>query len=168
MKKPILILSIVAIAVAAVALLLGIAFLTVFWEPVCMLYVSAPEDVIAAGPIIPNGSIVYMVACLVIAVAACIFTKTSKTIVFEIIAIAFLSIIIPVLVWRLSMAQTVEIGQTMGAVKLTALSVANNISSFATKLMAVSEALCLVVCGMSISEKIITKKIASKANQPIE
>lgn len=168
MKKTISILSIGSIVVAVVALLLGIAFLTVFWKPMCMHYVSAPENVIAAGPIIPIGNMVYMVACLLITVSICVLAKSNRTIVFEIIAIILLSAVLPVLVWRLSMSQTVEIGQTMGAVKLTALSVANNISSIATKLMAVSEALCLVVCGMSISDKVHSKKATHGAVQAAE
>lgn len=161
MKKTISTLSILSIVVAAVSLLLAISFLSIFWEPMCVL-LSAPQDIVTAGPMIPNGTMVYMVGCLLVAVAACVFTKSSRTIVFEITAIVLLSVVIPVLVWRLSIAQTAEIGQTMGAAKLAALSIANQIGSFASGLMTVSEALCFVVCGMSISEKVLTKKAASE------
>ena len=167
MKKTISILSIVSIVVAAVSLLLAIGFLSVFWKPMCMLF-SAPQEVVAAGPIIPTGKLVYMVGCLVVAPIICVCAKSNKTIVIEIISIILLSAVLPVLAWRLSMVQTYEIGYTMGAKALTVLSIADDITSFARGLMNISAALCLVVCGMSISEKVHTKKANSSTIQITE
>ena len=166
MKKTILILSVISIVIAAVSMLLLISFLTAFWEPMCILF-SAPQGIVEAGPIIPDGTMVYMVGCLLVTVAIGVFAKSNRAIVFEIIAIVLLSVVIPILVRRLSMTQTLVIGQTMGDAKPASLNVANQIGSFASRLMAVSEALCLVVCGMSITEKVI-KKAVSHANQTIE
>lgn len=157
MRKSITVLTICSIVVAAVALLLGIIFVTVFWEPACRRY-AAGEEVMAAGPIIPAGSMVYMVACLGITVAVCIFSKSSKTIVFEIIAIVLICAVLPVLVWCLPWVEALVVGHFMGEVQLAALSVASAIITFATRLMDVSGGLCLVVCGMSISDKVHSKK----------
>ena len=157
MKKAISILSIISIAIAAVALLLFISLMTVFWEPMCVLF-NSPQNIIAMGPIIPNGTIVYIVGCVLIAITTFASTKSSRAIVLEVIAIVLLAVVIPVLNWHLSMAQTSVIGYTMGATALSALSIAKQMGSFASGLMAVSEALCLVVCGMSISEKVHSRK----------
>ena len=152
MKKPILLLSFASCAIAAGAVVLLISFLTVFWEPMCFTF-SGSQNIIATGPILPSGTMIYMVGCFFIAATACVFTNFSRSIVFEIIAIVLLAIVIPILEWSLSMAQTIEIAQTMGDVALAALSATRQIGNFASGLMAVSEALCLVVCGMSICKK---------------
>ena len=166
MKKTISILSIISIAIAAVALLLFISLMTVVWEPMCVLF-NSPQDIIATGPIIPNGTMVYIVGCFLIAITAFVSTKSSRAIVLEVIAIVLLAVVIPLLDWRLSMAQTSVIGQ-MGAIALSTLSIAQQMGSFASGLMAVSEALCLVVCGMSISEKVHSKRVNSSAAQSME
>lgn len=166
MKKTISILSITSIALAVLSLLLAVGLLFIFWEPVCLL-ISAPEAVVDAGPIIPIGNMVYMVGCLIVAVLVCICAKSNRSVVLEIMAIVFLSVILPALAWRLSMAQTSQIGRTMGAATLTALSVATDVSGFARGLMDVSVALCLVACGMSISEKAFLIKDRLNANHTV-
>ena len=165
MKKTISILSIISLCVAATALLLAIALLTVFWKPACRLY-GASVDVMAAGPAISVSSVVSMLTGLAIAVGACVFTKSSRTIVFEIIAV-LLIIGIPVLDTLLSHVEAAAIGHWAGGEKLVALSMSSSIISVAAGLMGKAKALCLVICGMSISEKVISKRIASEAKQTI-
>ena len=167
MKKTISILSIISVVVASVSLLLGVIFLTIFWEPASRIYASDLE-VIAEGPILPIGNMFNLVACLLIVVAVCVFSGTNRTIVLEIIAVVLLSFVIPVLVECLSMAQAAIISKTMGIIKYTVLMVAENISDIFAWLMAISKSLCLVVCGMSISKKVIAKRTASKESKAIE
>ena len=165
MKKTISILSIISLCVAATALLLAIALLTVFWKPACRLF-GASVDVTAAGPVISVSSVVSMLTGLAIAVGACVFTKSSRTIVFEIIAV-LLIIGIPGLDTLLSYVEATVIGHWGGTDKLAALSISSGIISFAAGLMGNAKALCRVICGMSISEKVISKRIASEAKQTI-
>lgn len=169
MKKPISILSIIAIVLSALSLFWATAFLFVFWEQVCVFLFNVSEEVIAEGPILPIGNTVYIVGGIVLIVVAYICSKYSKTIVGEIVSIVLLSIVLPIVSSCLSIAQTQGIAsgsRTYFAV--AALNIAINISGFARSLMNVAASLCFVVCGMSISQKAITKKIASKANQTIE
>ena len=160
MKKAISVFSIISVVVAALSFTLFIGFLTVLWKPMCHIYVTSP-DVVGAGPIIPMGTLIHMIGCLVVAIISCFFTKTNRVIVFEVIALALLILIIPVLTRSLTMVQSITVGQTMGEYYAAAFSIANQISTVPNALMAVAESLCLVVCGMSISEKLITKKYES-------
>ena len=153
MKKAITILSIIAIAIAVIALLIGIGSLTLFWESSCELYAAGDASVIAAGPIFPLNNIVSMIGGLMIAVLLCIFTRTGKSIALEIISIIALVIAIPTLTGFLYSIQSVLIGQIMGSAGMIAQTVASYSFSSAGGIMEFSEALCLVVCGMSIAQK---------------
>ena len=169
MKKPILILSIIAIVLAILSLLWATALLFGFWEQVCVFLYNVSAGVIAEGPILPIGNTVYMVGCTVLIVIAYICSKYSKTILGEIVSVVLLSIVLPIVTYRLSIAQMKEITSGFGTYTVvTALNIATNISGFARSLMNVAAALCFVVCGMSIAEKAIIKKTAPKANQTIE
>lgn len=95
----------------------------------------------------------------------CICAKSIKSIVLEILAIILLSVILPALAGYLSMAQTYVIGNTMGDVTIAAFGIANNAIVYARGLTDVSVALCLAVCGMSISEKILLKRGAPTAHK---
>ncbi len=169
MKKPTSILSIIAIVLSALSLFWATALLFAFWEQVCIFLYHVSEEVIAEGPILPIGNTVYIVGGIVLIVVAYICSKSSKTIVGEIVSIVLLSIVLPVVTSRLSIAQTKEIASGLGTSSaVVAFNIATNISGFARSLMNVAASLCFVVCGMSISEKVIAKKTASKANQTIE
>ena len=109
-----------------------------------------------------------MVAGLAIAIAVCVFTKSRRMVVFEIIAIALLIIVVPALVWRLSIYQALEIGNTVRDYGLEVLGAANIICDSVTRLTDVSNVLCYVVCGMSISEKVYSKKSNRNTAQIIE
>ena len=153
MKKAITILSIIAIAIAVIALLIGIGSLTLFWESSCELYAAGYASVIAAGPIVPANTMAYAIGVLAIAIVLVIFTRASKSIAVEIISIIVLVVTIPVLSGLLYSLQSVLLGQTVGAAGLLALTVATTSIASANGIMAVAEALCLVVCGMSIAQK---------------
>lgn len=169
MKKTIAILSIIAIVLSVLALLWAVALLFGFWEQVCVFLYNAPETVIAEGPILPIGNTVYIVGGIVLVVVAYICSKSSKTIVGEIVSIVLLSIVLPIVTSRLSIAQTKEIASGLGtASALAALNVAINISGFARSLMNVAAALCYVVCGISISEKMHLKKATLNSTQAME
>ena len=169
MKKAISILSIIAIVLSALALLWAVALLFGFWEQVCVFLYNAPESVIAEGPILPIGNIVYIVVGIALIVVAYICSKSNKTIVGEIVSIVLLSVILPIIASRLSIAQTKEIGSGSGtASALAALSVATQISGFARSLINVAAALCYVACGISISEKMHLKKSVLNSSQTME
>ena len=160
MKKTISILSIIAIVLSALALLWATALLFGFWEQVCVVLYDMPEEVIAAGPILPIGNVVYMVSCIALVVVAYICSKSSKTIAGEVISIIILSIVIPIVTSLLTVSQNAEIASDFRKYSaVTALSIANTICSFATRLTVVANALCYVVCGMSIAEKIHAKRL---------
>jgi hypothetical protein len=160
MKKAIKILSIIAIALSVLALLCEIALLFVFWEEVCSIHM-APESVIAEGAILPVGNTVYIVGCMVLAIVVYICSKSSKSIMGEIVSIIMLSIILPIVVSRLSFTQTKEIANTIDSYLLAAFTISRNTSALAHSLTSVAATLCYVVCGISISEKIHLKKITS-------
>ena len=169
MKKTISILSIIAIVLSALALLWATALLFGFWEQVCVFLYDAPETVVAEGPILPIGNTVYIIGGIVLIVIAYICSKSSKNIVGEIVSVVLLSVVLPILASRLSIAQTKEIGSGLGTVyAFAALNVSTQISGFARSLMNVAAALCYVVCGISISEKVRLKKAAPDATQTIE
>ena len=169
MKKTISILSIIAIVLSVLALLWAVALLFGFWKQVCIFLYNAPETVIAEGPILPIGNIVYIVGGIALVVVAYICSKSNKTIAGEIVSIALLSIVLPVIASRLSIAQTKEIGSGLGtASALASLNVATSISGFARSFMNVAAALCYVACGISISEKMHLKKAALNSTQTME
>lgn len=169
MKKTISILSIIAIVLSVLALLWAGALLFGFWEQVCIFLYNAPETVIAEGPILPIGNIVYIVGGIALIVVAYICSKSNKTIAGEIVSIVLLSIVLPIVTSRLSIAQTKEIASGLGTHSaVAALNVATNISGFARSLMNVAAALCYVVCGISISEKVHLKKATPNSTQTIE
>lgn len=169
MKKPISTLSIIAIVLSALSLFWATAFLFTFWEQVCIFLYNVSEEVIAEGPILPIGNTVYIVGGIVLIVFAYICSKSSKTIVGEIVSIVLLSIVLPIVTSRLSMAQTKEIASGLGTYSaVAALNIATNISGFARSLMNVAAALCYVVCGISISEKVHLKKATFNSTQTIE
>ena len=157
MKKTISILSIIAIVLATIALLTGIISLTVFWKSSCQLYAAGNASVIAAGPIFPLNGMTYIVGGLLVAILLSIFTKTSKSIVFEIIAIAVLAAVIPILMGLLYTFQSLMMSQ-MGSTALLALTVSTTSFSTANSIMGIAETLCLVVCGMSIAQKVHAKE----------
>ncbi len=166
-EKTISILSIIAIVLPALALLWATALLFGFWEQVCVFLYNAPETVVAEGPILPIGNTVYIVGGIVLIVVAYICSKSSKTIVGEIVSVVLLSVVLPILASSLSIAQT-NIAGRLGIAALTALNVATNISGFARSLMTVATALCYVACGISISKKVHLKKATPNAIQTIE
>ena len=166
MKKAISILSIISVVLAVSSLLLAIGFLSVFWEPMCLRF-SPSREMVEAGPIIPIGDMVYLVGCLVVAVIICVCTKSNKNIVIEIISIVLLGVVLPLLAWHISKEQTAEIAQNIEVYKLAALTAAKSMSNSARGLMNVSATLCLVVCGMGISEKVILKKDQPNTNQTV-
>ena len=153
MKKAITVLSIIAIAIAVVSFLIGIGSLALSWESSCELYAAGDAGVIDAGPIIPAGNATYMIGCLLVAILVCIFTQSSKSIAIEIISIIILVATIPFLSSLLYGLQTTLIGQLLGTKALMALTVSTTITNFAYTSMGAAEALCLVVCGMSIAQK---------------
>lgn len=168
MEKTISILSIIAIILSVLALFWANTLLFVFWEQVCF-FLNAPETIIAEGPILPIGNTAYMIGCLVLVVVAYICSRSRKTIVGEVASIVLLSIVLPTVTSCLSIFQTTVISSSLETYSaLGALNIANDISGLARSFMNVAASLCFVVCGMSISEKVITKKTASKANQTIE
>ena len=153
MKQAITVLSIIAIAIAVVSFLIGIGSLALSWEFSCELYAAGDAKVIAAGPIVPAKTMAYAIGVLAIAIVLVIFTRASKSIAVEIISIIVLVVTIPVLSGLLYSLQSVLLGQTVGAAGLLALTVATTSIASANGIMAVAEALCLVVCGMSIAQK---------------
>ena len=157
MKKPISILSIIAIGLSVLALLWSVVLLFGFWEQVCVFLFDMPEKVIDKGPILPIGNTVNMVSCIVLVVVAYICSKSSKTIAGEVITIILLSVVLPLVTSYLATSQNTELVATSYA--LSALNIANNICSFATRFTGVAKALCYVVCGMSIAEKIHAKRL---------
>ena len=169
MKKPISILSIIAIVLSVLALLWAVTLLFGFWEQVCVFLYNASETVIAEGPILPIGNTVYIIGGIMLVIFAYICSKSNKTIVGEVVSIVLLSIVLPIIASRLSIAQTKEVGSALGtASALAALNVATSISGFAYSLMNVAAALCYVVCGISISEKVHLKKATLNSTQKME
>lgn len=156
MKKTIKIVSISSLAIAALSLLVFLGTLTVFWRPLCMQNGGFAE-VVARGPVVPIAQVVAILGCCVLAILVFIFANTYRSVVGEIVAVAMLAVVIPALTWYLSERQAYEVGM-QGTTVVVAYSVTNNISVYAGYIRTVANALCLLVCGMSISRKVCTRK----------
>ena len=167
MKKTISILSIIAIVLSVLSLLWAVVLLFVFWEPICMLLGYTYEEIIAEGPILPIGDAVYIVDGIALIVVTYICSIKSKTIVGEVVSAILLSIVFPIVTFCLSIVQTMAIAEFSNTI-LSALNIAKQVSTFARGLMSVAVSLCFVVCGMSISKKVIAKRTASKESKAIE
>ena len=77
--------------------------------------------------------------------------------------IALLCVVVPGLAWIATTVQSYLVGYTAGTYEVIALGAANNVTGLARGLASVSASLSLVVCGMSIAEKVRMKKEAAAA-----
>ena len=160
MKKTITIMSIIAAVIAFASLFLAIGGLVAFWKPMCAVF-SYPQEVMDGGPVMPIGNLLYMIGCLVVATVAC--SRAGKAVAMDVLLIALLCVVVPGLAWIATTAQSYLIGYTAGTYEVIALAAANNVTGLARGLASVSASLSLVVCGMSIAEKVRMKKEAAAA-----
>ena len=160
MKKTITILSVVAAIIAFASLFLAIGGLVAFWKPMCSLF-SYPQEVMDGGPVMPIGNLLYMIGCLVVATIAC--SRAGKAVAMDVLLIALLCVVVPGLAWIATTVQSYLVGYTAGTYEVIALGAANNVTGLARGLASVSASLSLVVCGISIAEKVRMKKEAAAA-----
>ena len=159
MKKTITILSVVAAIIAFASLFLAIGGLVAFWKPMCSLF-SYPQEVMDGGPVMPIGNLLYMIGCLVVATIAC--SRAGKAVAMDVLLIALLCVVVPGLAWIAATVQSTVLGYS-GTYEVIALGAANNVTGLARGLTSVSASLSLVVCGISIAEKVRMKKEAAAA-----
>ena len=159
MKKAIKIISLISFCIAILACVLAIVFLTVFWEPVCLMFYNSTE-IVEMGPIIPVDSIVYLFSCLGASTILIASHKLRKTIILDVILVICLSIVIPVLSWQLSIIQHISVSSG-SVMKYTSFSVTRQIVNYLLSLINVSKCLCFVICGMRIATATIYNNIES-------
>ena len=153
MKKTIQTLSTISLAIAAFSMLRAVGFLTVLWEPLCSRF-GYPESAIDLGPVLPLGVTASMVGGLAVCLIVFFSVQSPRVFVGEIISAALVSVIVPVLSRILTYMQSLWLNHFQGSDMIIALSLTSNMVNYAHGIMNVATALCLVVCGMSISEKL--------------
>ena len=153
MKKTINILSIVSTVISAIAVLIAIMMLTFFWKPMSLIYCSATEDIIEAGPIIPIGNTLYILCCFTVGLIIVLSSRSKRFIAIEIVSMVLLGAVLPLATWILSLVQQ-SIVNYLGEVALIRLSVTNNVLVLSLNLVSFSRALLLVICGMRVVNKI--------------
>ena len=155
MNKAIKILSIIALVFSGLAFLLAGALLTFLWEPAAGIYYV---DTLSQGPVIPIGTIINMLGCLVITILLLTSLKPSRFIVIEILSIVFLIIVLPAIVNVLSMYQAQIINMRMGMDYIYRFSITNSIMIWPVRLVGMASSICLVVCGMRLGTKSVLRK----------
>ena len=164
MKKTTSVLSVITVALAAAALFLAVSGLTVFWKPVCGIF-SASSETIEMGPVFPVGDMVYLVGCLVVAIIVC--AKPNGAVPLNVAAIVLQGAVLPAVTSVCTWAQTSAV-RPMGVETIQALTLARSICDLAGSLTEVAAALCLVVCGMRISARVLSCKTARSETQTVE
>lgn len=155
-KMPINVLSIISVIISAISFLISIAVLTIFWEPMVSLYVSS-VDIINYRPILPIGSVLYIVACLIISIILVVSKKSNESFVVEIITMSLLGFGVPVLMWILNLVQQFNV-YAISVSAATEFLISNKVLVSSIGIMKLSSAICLVVSGMRISYKNNYKK----------
>jgi hypothetical protein len=117
-------------------------------------------EMVEMRPIIPIGSMVYLFGCLLATIILIASNKLRKPIILDVILIICLSIVIPVVSWLLSVAQSISIA-SVNAMKSAALTVTEYIVDYLLSLIDISKCLCFVICGMRIATVAICKNIDS-------
>lgn len=153
---PINVLSIISVVIAAISFLISITVLTIFWKPMVSLYVSS-IDIINYRPILPVGSVLYIVGCLIISIILVVSKKTNRFFATEIITMALLGFGFPILMWILNLVQQFNVN-AIGVSAVTEFVISNNVLVSSIGIMKLSSAICLVVCGMRIAYKNNYKK----------
>lgn len=156
MKKTIQTLSTISLAIAAFSMLMTLGFLTVLWEPMSARF-GYPASAIDLGPILPLGVTASMVGGLAVCLIVFFSVQSPRVFVGEIVSAVLVSIIIPGLTYILTYTQSLLLNNFQGSDAIIALSFTSNMINHANNIMNVATALCLVVCGMSISEKLRQK-----------
>ena len=157
MKKTIQTLSTISLAIAAFSMLMAVGFLTVLWEPLCSRF-GYPSSAMEMGPILPLGVTASMAVGLASSLIVYLCAKEGTAIAGEIVSIILLSIVSPAAARILAYFQSILINKFNGSDAIVALTLTGNLINYAQGLMNISSALCLVVCGMSISEKLRQRK----------
>lgn len=157
MSKSIKILSIISVIFSCVGILIAIAILTFLWEPINILF-NSPDVITEANPIIPIGTMMHIVSSIIVAIVLLVSCKSKKLILIEILSIVFLSMVLPVMIYRIDMTQTIFVGHTMGNNALSVMNVGNSYMVFSLGFVNLSISLCLITSGMRIAEKVIENK----------
>ena len=93
-----------------------------------------------------------MIGCLVVSVILLISHKSKRCVVIEILQIAFLNVIFPVLTWLFGIFQNIWLNP-MGVNSVARLAVTNGVIAFPVGFIGLSSVLCLLMCGMRMAYK---------------
>lgn len=152
-KQPIAILSIISIIISVVSFLIAI---TILWNPMEYLYASS-KYIIDTKPIIPFGSILYILGCLITVIILINSKKDKKTFTVEITSAILLSFVLPLLAWILGQVQQINV-TAIGYSAIEIFIISNKVLTFSIGIAKLSSALSLVVIGMRIVYKVHYKK----------
>lgn len=155
-KQPIAILSIISIIISVVSFLIAITMLTILWNPMAYLYASS-KYIIDTKPIIPFGSILYILGCLITVIILINSKKDKKTFTVEITSAILLSFVLPLLAWILGQVQQINV-TAIGYSAIEIFIISNKALTFSIGIAKLSSALSLVVIGMRIVYKVHYKK----------
>ena len=163
MQKFIRITAIIAAILVALSLLLLLVTIP-FQQSLGRLW-STSEDVLAHLPIFPLAQFVPCFMLLGCAILAVVFGGNKKGgIWLEILVFAAVALALPIMRDLLSYVQNVAIGQYRGSVYLAANATVAQIASYCMWPANLGNCLVLVVCGMSVVFKRMSKKMASGTN----
>lgn len=158
MQKMIRILAIIAVILVAfsmLALLISIPLQRVLAAKVF----NYPEDMVAYLPIVPFPQLLRCLLLLGCAILVMVCAGKKGVILPEIILLIVLLFVIPGVNNFLPTLINTWLGQTRGSAYVAANSVANTVSNFCTSPAALGNSLALVVCGMNMVYKKMSKQL---------
>ena len=163
MQKVIRIVAIIAVILVALSLLLLLATIP-FQQSLGRLW-STSDDVLALLPIFPLAQFVPCFMLLGCAILAVVFGGNKKGgIWLEILVFAAVALVLPFMKDLLISVQTMAFGLYRGSTYLAANATVNQIASYCMWPANLGNCLVLVVCGMSIVFKRMSKKLAAGTN----
>ena len=164
MQKFIRVTAIIAAVLVALSFLLLLVCIPFRQTIAAKLYTSSP-DVIAALPIVSWPSFIYCFMLLGCAILAVVFGGNKKGgIWLEILVFAAVALVLPFMKDLLAFAQNAAIGRYRGSVYLAANATVAQIARYCMWPANLGNCLVLVVCGMSVVFKRMSKKMASGTN----
>ena len=160
MQKTIRILAVIAAILVALSLLLLLVSIPL-QRMLANKVFGAPQDVIGILPIVPWITFTGCFMLLGCAILAVVFGGSQKGgIWLEILVLIAVMIVLPLMNTLLGNMLTVVMGQHRGSLYVAANSMSSTITSYCMWPGRLGQSIILVVCGMSMAYKHMSKKLA--------
>lgn len=154
MKKSIKVLSYISMGILVASV--GAVLLALVFRETLLQYIYWYEDL---AVVLPLGGVVSLVLRLGAVGLLCFCAGERRFGIWvEILIASVLAAAVPFLRWLLSLLQTTVLGRVMGNDYMLALGGIDLLWNYATCLTGVAVALALLVCGMSLADKLLGKK----------